>query len=367
MRRLLLLIALALVGAPGASADGCVPPYCGTATVPVEGSPVLHVRPNGSLGPLDAYELATGKRRFSLPMGVLAADGRTFVSPVSLKRKTVVTRYDAHTGARLNRFTIARGWWSTALSPNGRFLIASRGQRKPQATHIVIADVVTGRVLHRLRLMGNLTPEALSNDGLRLFLVQYLRRGYVVRMFDLTNGHLRSIRAGADPVVMRGSPFTALAAPDGRRLFTLYFEPDGDVAVHTLDFERGRAACIDIPGGEALAQQRYALALAPGGKRLFATNPALGVVAEIDVAREEVTNVLRFPGFAVHRLARGSTAVAWRTAVHFSDGKRLWTYANGRVGPARAGGGRVIGLGLRRDRLLVVLGNGRGTRLEPAV
>jgi hypothetical protein len=358
VRKLLPLLVIALVGAPGASADGCVPPYCGTATVPVEGSPVLHVRPNGSLGALVAYDVVTGKRRFMLPMGVLSADGRTFVSPVAVKRKTVVTRYDAHTGAQLNRFTIARAWWSTALSPNGRHLIASRGERKPQATRIVIADVVSGRVVHRLRLMGNLTPEALSNDGLRLFLVQYLRRGYVVRMFDLTSGRLTSIRAGADPVVMRGTPFTALAAPNGRRLFTLYFEPDGDVAVHTLDFERGRAACIDIPGGDGLAQQRYALALAPGGKRLFATNPALGVVAEIDVARESVVGVTRFGGFSVTRLTKGATAVASRDAVHFSDGNRLWTYANGRVGKPRSAGGRVTGLAVHRGRLLVVLAGG---------
>jgi hypothetical protein len=335
-----------------------VPPYCGTATVPVEGSPVLHVRPNGSLGPLVAYELATGDRRFSLPSGVLAADGRTFVSPRFQKRRTTFTRYDARTGARRNSFTIAKSWWSTALSPNGRFLIASRGQRKPQATHIVIADVASGRVARTLRLMGNLTPEALSNDGRRLFLVQYLKRGYVVRMFDLASGRLSSIRAWPDPVVMHGTPFTAVAAPDGRRLFTLYFEPDGGVAVHTLDLARGRAKCIRIPGGEALVQQRYALALAPGGKRLFAANPALGAVAEIDVVRESVVGVTRFGGFAVQRPSRGATAVASGGAVHFSDGNRLWSYANGHVTAPRSAGGKVIGLAVHRERLLVVLESG---------
>jgi hypothetical protein len=364
MRRLFLLLAVGLVGAPGAFADGCVPPHCGTTTVAVEGSPVLHVRPSGSLGPLVAYEIATGRQRFSLPTGVLSADGRTFVSPISLKTKTVITRFDARTGFKLNRFTIARSWWSTALSPNGRYLIASRGERKPQATRIVLVDVVAGRVVRELRRLGSLVPEALSLDGRRLFLVQYLRRGYVVRMLDLASGRLSSIRAVPDPVVMRGTPYTALAAPGGRWLFTLYFEPDGDVAVHSLDFARGVARCIDIPGGEALAQQRYALALAPGGNRLFATNPALGVVAEIDIARQSVTNVVRFPGFTVRRLAPGSTAVASRNAVHFSDGNRLWTYANGRVTAPRSAGGRVTGLGVRRDgRLLVVLKDGTASML----
>lgn len=364
MRKLLLLLVLALAGAPGASADGCAPPYCGIATVPVEGSPVLHVRPNGSLGPLVGYELATGDRQFSLPSGVLAADGRTFVAPRAQKRRTTFIRYDARTGARRNSFTIAQSWWSTALSPNGRFLIASRGQRKPQATHIVIADVASGQVVRRLRLMGNLTPEALSNDARRLFLVQYLKRGYVVRMYDIARGRLRSIRAGADPVLMRGTAFTAVAAPDGRRLFTLYFEPDGDVAVHTLDLVRGRAACIDIPGGDGLALQRYALALAPGGRRLVATNPALGVVAEIDVARETVTRVTRFGGFQVQRPSRGATSVASKDAVYFSDGNRLWTYASRRVSAPRSAGGRVTGLAVHRGRLLVVLGSGRAALQE---
>ena len=76
----LLALALALALGPAARADGCPPSTCGVASVALPGSRILDVRPNGTQGPLVAYDRVTGKRLFRLPAGLLSADGRRFVA-----------------------------------------------------------------------------------------------------------------------------------------------------------------------------------------------------------------------------------------------------------------------------------------------
>jgi hypothetical protein len=81
MRRLLPLLLLVLIPVPSAAlADGCPPSSCGTTSVAPLGSSVAFVRPNGQQGPAEAFSLADGNRSFRLPVGVLAADGRTYAS-----------------------------------------------------------------------------------------------------------------------------------------------------------------------------------------------------------------------------------------------------------------------------------------------
>ena len=66
MRRLAcLLLALPVLLPAFAHADGCPPTSCGTSSAAVPGSRVLALRPNGSNGPLVAYDLATGAKRFT--------------------------------------------------------------------------------------------------------------------------------------------------------------------------------------------------------------------------------------------------------------------------------------------------------------
>src|SRR2546423_10692022 len=77
------LLALALVPAAVASAHstaGCPPSSCGAQSVTFAGSRLLYVRTSGTIGPLLAYDLASGKRRFALKSGFLSADGSRFFS-----------------------------------------------------------------------------------------------------------------------------------------------------------------------------------------------------------------------------------------------------------------------------------------------
>ena len=100
MKRLLPLLLLVAIPVPSAAlADGCPPSTCGTTSSAVPGSRTLFVRPSGQQGPLHGFDLVTGARRFTLPSGVLSADGRTFVASAQARvKRTTVARFDARTG-----------------------------------------------------------------------------------------------------------------------------------------------------------------------------------------------------------------------------------------------------------------------------
>jgi dipeptidyl aminopeptidase/acylaminoacyl peptidase len=143
------------------------------------------------------------------------------------------------------------------------------------------------------------TP-AWSRDGRRLFVIQYFRQGYRVRLYDLARAQLRpgELRPQNDDEPMRGYAAYAIGAPDGHWLLTLYVKPqDHESFVHALDLRRAVAYCIDLPGrGSANTMGKWALALSPDGRTLVAANPVIGTLAEIDLRTLELAPTLHFPG-----------------------------------------------------------------------
>jgi hypothetical protein len=125
--------------------------------------------------------------------------------------------------------------------------------------------------------------------------------------------------------------------------------------VHALDLIRTRPRCIDLPSERGFSQLRqYSLTLVPAGGRLIAANPALGVVAEVDLTQLRVVKRARFTpatgGEAAARRGRASLLAAvsrnGRT-LYFSNGRLLWAYdaAYARVRGPYATGREILGLG----------------------
>lgn len=362
MRRLLLLAVLLLVPAT-AHADGCPPSQCATATVAVPGSPVLVVRPAGLQGPAAVYDLRDGRRAFELPSGVLSADGRHHFATLQAPTEVTVDHYDARTARRLDAWSLPGPWWLNAVSAHGRHLAFTRGGKSTRF-RVTRPD---GQVEHAFALQGTFEVEAVTNDGLRLYLVQYLRRGYAVREYDIRQRRLRTIRAGGDPAVMRGSAWTSVPSPDGRWLLTLYLESTGETAIHALDTVSGRAACIDLPEASFEASRHYLLAVAPNGRTAIAANPATGTVARVDLVRSSIESVSRFSPVAQER-PFGGTAAIGRGRAYFGTERDVWAYdlRTGTVtGPYRVRR-RVMGIGIdpTRGAVRVVTLGGEVTTLE---
>jgi hypothetical protein len=378
MRRLALtLLCLATLAAvPSAQAcdcGGCPPTSCGTSSTAAPDGGLLFLRAYGRRGPLAAIDMTTARQAFALPPGVASADGRFYVAATQRgHRFTTVRTYDARSGRPLRSHTYRGAGWSVAgVSANGRYIALLDSFRHGRFTRLVVLRGDLGAVVRTVTLRGTYDVDALANDGRRLFLIQYLRSGYLVRFYDIAREALASRVLTEKGAPMQGLAWDAIASPGGRYLFTLYLRGDGAAEVHTLDLRRGAAVCIDLPRGGAAEIQQYALALSPGRRTLVAANPALGLVATIDVRSRRMTRVVHFhaDGYPPAQSELAVSSHDGRT-VYFTSGSELYAYdaAFGVVrGPYRLGT-TVAGVAFTNDdrRLLVVRGDHRPLWLNAA-
>lgn len=105
------------------------------------------------------------------------------------------------------------------------------------------------------------------------------------------------------------------------------------------------------------------MALSPGGSKLYAANPALGVLAELDLAGgPTVRTVARFTPAPSSRRTQVIVAGDGQT-VYFSDGRAVWRHraASATVERVYEERSAVAGLGLSSDgtRLFVARAGAR--------
>ncbi len=132
-----------------------------------------------------------------------------------------------------------------------------------------------------VKLHGDFSFDAVSPDGSRVYLIQYLSTTdptrYAVRSFDLA-----SMRLVPKPIVdprerggaMRGNPLSRAVSPDGRWAYTLY---DGGAAgpfVHALDTANATARCIDLDAMDPSIVSRLRLSTARGGRSVAVVDGA---------------------------------------------------------------------------------------------
>jgi hypothetical protein len=178
-------------------------------------------------------------------------------------------------------------------------------------TTIVVADPSGGAEPERFRLPGNLEPEAFSNDGEFLFVIQYLPPAapslYRVAALELEDGDVYPVigRFKTWARRMPGTRLEQLLAPDGRQLYTLYSSQPAAYAegydvvqsssrrpvafVHVLNLEDRWAYCLPLPKrlwGAPAGQQ--AMATSPDALRLYVVDPSRDTVAVIGTSRTRV-------------------------------------------------------------------------------
>ena len=292
MRRLLPLVLLVLIPAPSAAlADGCPPATCLMTSSVSPGSRLLVVRPMGPRGSLTAIDLLTGARRFSLPNGLLSADGGTYASsaPVNAKR-TTIGRYNARTGKLQAGLSLQGVWEVAGLTADGRRVALARHGRRE--TLIGVAD---RRLRIRKTLRGAFDVEALSPNGRRVFLVHWRKNGYRLEQLDLASNTLKPTLLDEPDEKMSGAPMTAVATRDGGWLLTLYLKADGSSFVHALNLRTGVAHCVDLPlKGDFVTVGSTALTLSPDERRLYLASPLLGRVTTVDLGRLRMIRTVRF-------------------------------------------------------------------------
>jgi hypothetical protein len=178
------------------------------------------------------------------------------------------------------------------LSQNGKWLVLEAfddtPDGPPSATHLLVVDTTYARPATRVDLAGYFGFDAITNDGKRMFLIQYLSGGiYKVRSYDVGLGLNPNVvfdkSDGSD--AMTGLRISGVPSPDGNWLYSVYARENNHPFIHALDIADGIAFCVDLPGpgygsGDPNALD-WSLALSPDDKNLYAANGALGVVFEV--------------------------------------------------------------------------------------
>jgi hypothetical protein len=157
----------------------------------------------------------------------------------------------------------------------------------PRATTSLLV-LRTPSLAHRalVRLRGDFSFDAVSPDGSRLYLIEYLSRNdptrYAVRSFSLAAMRLTS-RPIVDPrepgEKMRGNPLSRAMSADGRFAYTLYDGGGAHPFIHALDTARATARCIDVDGLAPAVLSSLRLRMGDGGQTVQIADGARTLLA----------------------------------------------------------------------------------------
>jgi hypothetical protein len=224
--------------------------------------------------------------------GVVAPTGKVAATTVFADGKTTIRWHDLMTDAITAEVTVDGEFRATAVEQRGK--IVALIDPADGSTTVVLATPEQGE-MRRWTFPTVVVPEAFANafapegNGLPIgvFVIEYLAADtYRVRVIDTASGQLGlplNLRDKSQTVdeVMTAVSRTAVFEPMHQLLFTLYQDAteggeDLGAFIHTLGLING-VWCLDVPPSLGLADHPGALAVSPGGERLYAASSTGGV------------------------------------------------------------------------------------------
>ena len=249
---------------------------------------------NGQLIAVINSRSQTTERR--LPRGTLSPDGKHLYAVTS----NALQEIDAHTGAVLRTLQIpsyfdappaSSGGVPGGLSQNGRWLALQTGGGQRTTSHMLLVETSAFKVSERIDLDGVFDFDAVSNDGQRVYVIEYTSATsgyYRVRVYEVGAGQLGPytvVDKGDPNEPMTGARISGVFSPDGQWLYSVYARENKGAFVHALNLTQPYAFCLDLPGpgwAGSMNAFQWSLALTPDGRHLYAANGALGLLAQID-------------------------------------------------------------------------------------
>lgn len=274
---------------------------------------------------------------------VASPDGRTIFATRPNGGDTELRTISVNSGVVTRSVHLPGRWSPSAAGPLGVALVDDAGTAYPptgrnRTSVLIVSDGET----RRLDLAGNYAPDAFTDDGSGLFVLDWLPstapEHYRVREVNVSTGEISAL-FGRDkqPIPpeaeeqMRGVRRNAVLGDSGEVLYTLYtHQPSpaagtagwtgGDNAfIHTLHLVQHWAYCVDLPAPFGLdPNSSHAIAIEPGGSRLFVADAAAGKLAVVDTESLQVGRVLDVPkadGPAYATFAANTLFIAAGTAM----------------------------------------------------
>jgi hypothetical protein len=276
MKRLPLLLLLLVLIVPGAAnAAACSPLNCAPSQFVLAHGTLLAVR--GSVDkPLRVIDLRNGTTKSRLPAGIVT--GNKLVH---------------QDGSHVTWFDMARGvrTASAVVHQHGVFTLTGTSQDAKRAVLVHSQNrsttfAIVSPAAQRVVTLPGKEWQFDALNGQFLFLVQQLRDGYKVRLYNLVTSTLQAqaLKDQDESALIQGIPSARVSSPNGRYLFTLYINGNGHAMIHELDTAAGYAYCIDLPGsGDYNSAITWAIVPSHDSSKLWAVSVGYGRIAEIDV------------------------------------------------------------------------------------
>src|SRR5260370_42269352 len=181
------------------------------------------------------------------------------------------------------------------LSQDGRWLVVQRfdptSNPVPSTTHLAVIDTTYAKPIQQLDLNGYFQFDAVSNDGQRIFLIQYISpTEYYVRQLDVGIKQLNPTiicHKSDGGAAVAGLRLAGVASPDGHWLDSVYVRQDKSPFIHALNLDGSLiAVCIDLPGSGYASNPdafHWSVAMNADGTHLYAANGATGTVEDIGI------------------------------------------------------------------------------------
>jgi DNA-binding beta-propeller fold protein YncE len=320
---------------------------------------VLYLRSVGPGGVANilAIDSRTGATTRTLPDGSPSFDRLTLFATEEAKgaTQTGVRRLEIASGSELGSFTLDGTYhavWTdggqTALSRDGHYLALSIYPYQENGNWVTgfrVVDTGSGAILATLDLKGQSTYGfvAMSPDGRSLYLNQFGEGATGLRVFDVPSSTLLPVTAIAGAVQQSGFRAAPVFSPDGRWMFSLDAgnpmsnctswdgprctpRADEQPYVLALDLASRRMQTVALPMDQKSTDfEKYLLwsmAVAPDAATVYAINPALGVIDEVDTAQMKIR---RTSSITVSHADQGLLAAVGRFFFPVASAKRYIT------------------------------------------
>jgi hypothetical protein len=327
----------------------------GPATRTSHATDVLYVEQTLPIGQnqLAVVDPASGEKLRTLPWGVPSPDWSVLYTAECRAGRTTVSAIAVTTGLTKGSRGLdgcyslpsANAAGLAGLSPNGHWLtLASRDEPPvsttatpgyPWRSNFAILDTTLDQPPRFVDLRGSFSYDAIDNTGQSLYLIEDLLpvtlapigTRYQVRRYDLTAKQLDpgpiADKSNVEPI-MAGLRQTSVASADGEWLYSLYLNNVSGPFVHALNLDDRFALCLDLPAGskdEVEKQMLWTLAMSPDGRKLYAANGGLGLVAEVDPANASIRRTVQLPLAYAPTRARSSSPLSFLATT--AEAKRL--------------------------------------------
>jgi len=310
----------------------------------------------GGVAKILAIDARTGATLRALPDGSPTSDRSTLLATEEANgaTQTVVRQLEIGSGRELSSFTLDGTYhaiWTdggqTALSRDGRHLALSiypYQQSGEWVTGLRVVDVGSGAIEATLDLKAQSTYGfvAMSPDGRSLYLNQFGEGATGLRVFDVPSSTLLPATAIAGVRNQGGFRPAPVFSQDGRWMFTLDAgamsnctsfdgprctpKPDEQPYILGLDLVSRRMVTVPLPMEQRSTDfEKYLLwsvGVAPDGGTVYAINPALGVIDEVDARAMQMR---RTSSITVSHADQGVLAAVGRFFFPVADAKRYIT------------------------------------------